>query len=276
MALTLIDTRRPKTRMLMRIGRIDGLLPVAIVILCVAAWELAVVLLHVPEFVLPRPSKVATALFTEAPLLMPSALATAQAIALGFLVAVAVAIPLATVLAESKWIEKAIFPLVVGAQIVPKVALAPLLTVWLGLGLETKVTVAFLLSFFPILIDTMVGLKSVETGKIHVARSMGATAAMTFFRIKLPSALPFVFSGLKVASTLAVAGAIVGEFIGARAGLGNVLLVSNGNFDTVTMFAAIVYLTALGMLLFFAIDLLERTVIPWHISKRGSERGAKH
>jgi NitT/TauT family transport system permease protein len=134
--------------------------------------------------------------------------------------------------------------------------------------MTTKLMVAFLLSFFPILIDTMIGLKSVETGKLYLARSMGASAIKTFFKVRLPSALPNLFGGMKIASTLAVVGAIVGEFIGANSGIGNVLLIANANFDMVMVFAGITYLTAIGVILFALLDLLERLMIPWHVSHR--------
>jgi NitT/TauT family transport system permease protein len=234
----------------------------------VLLWEWAVVAFHVRPFVLPRPSQVAVALVTEAGQLIPATIATAEEIVLGFLLAVAIAVPVAVALVSWKWVEDTLFPLIVSAQLVPKVALAPLLTVWLGLGMTTKLTVAFLLSFFPILIDTMIGLKSVETGKILLARSMGASAGEMFVKIRLPSALPNLFGGMKVASTLAVVGAIVGEFIGANAGLGNVLLIANSNYDMVMVFAGITYLTAIGMILFAVLAAIERWAIPWHVSHR--------
>jgi NitT/TauT family transport system permease protein len=234
----------------------------------VLLWEWAVVAFHVRPFVLPRPSQVAVALVTEAGQLIPATIATAEEIVLGFLLAVAIAVPVAVALVSWKWVEDTLFPLIVSAQLVPKVALAPLLTVWLGLGMTTKLTVAFLLSFFPILIDTMIGLKSVEAGKILLARSMGASAGEMFVKIRLPSALPNLFGGMKVASTLAVVGAIVGEFIGANAGLGNVLLIANSNYDMVMVFAGITYLTAIGMILFAVLAAIERWAIPWHVSHR--------
>jgi NitT/TauT family transport system permease protein len=250
------------------------LAPLLAVLIVLVVWEWSVVAFHIRPFVLPRPSAVAVALVAQAPTLLPATLATAQAILFGFGLSVVVGVPLAAVLLASPWIERSLFPLIVATQLVPKVALAPLLAVWLGLGLVTKVVVAFLLSFFPMLIDTMIGLKSVDPGKILVARSMGASALSLFFRIRLPAALPQIFAGMKVASTLAVVGTIVGEFIGAREGLGNVLLAANGNFDMVLMFAAVIYLTAVGLLLFVAIEVLERLSIPWHVSQR--EAGNRH
>ena len=245
-----------------------SLLPLLAAATVLILWEWAVRAFHVRPFVLPLPSQVAVALVSEAGLLLPATVVTAQEIVLGFLLAVAVAVPLAVALASSRWVEETFFPLIVSAQLVPKVALAPVLTVWLGLGTMTKLTVAFLLSFFPILIDTMIGLQSVETGKILLARSMGASTRLMFFKIRLPSALPNLFGGMKVASTLAVVGAIVGEFIGAKGGLGNVLLIANSNFDMVMMFAGITYLTAVGIILFVALDTIERLMIPWHVSHR--------
>jgi len=242
--------------------------PCLLLALLLLLWEVAVVTLHIRPFVLPRPSQVAASMLADATVLLPAALATGRAILLGFALSVLVAVPLAVALVASRWVERTLFPLLVATQLVPKVALAPVLVVWLGLGAITKVMVAFLLSFFPILIDTMIGLKSIEPGKIQMARAMGATQLAMFWRIRLPGALPSMFAGMKVATTLAVVGAIVGEFIGAQEGLGNVLLSANGNFDTVLMFAAVVYLTLVGMLLFGAIELLEHLIIPWHVSRR--------
>ncbi len=242
--------------------------PCLLLALLLLLWEVAVVTLHIRPFVLPRPSQVAASMLADATVLLPAALATGRAILLGFVLSVLVAVPLAVALVASRWVERTLFPLLVATQLVPKVALAPVLVVWLGLGAITKVMVAFLLSFFPILIDTMIGLKSIEPGKIQMARAMGATQLAMFWRIRLPGALPSMFAGMKVATTLAVVGAIVGEFIGAQEGLGNVLLSANGNFDTVLMFAAVVYLTLVGMLLFGAIELLEHLIIPWHVSRR--------
>jgi len=255
-------------RRLFRSGPRRVLLPIAALCIALILWEWAVIAFHVRPFVLPRPSEVIVALVTQANVLLPAALATGEEIVLGFLIAVLVAVPLAVALTSARWIEDTLFPLIVSAQLVPKVALAPLLTVWLGLGILTKLTVAFLLSFFPILIDMMIGLKSVEMGKVHLARSMGAGRARMFFKITLPSALPNLFGGLKVASTLAVVGAIVGEFIGANVGLGDVLLVANSNFDMVMNFAGITYLTVIGIMLFAVIDAIERLAIPWHVSHR--------
>jgi NitT/TauT family transport system permease protein len=168
----------------------------------------------------------------------------------------------------SPLIERAIYPLLVGSQSVPKIAIAPLLIFWAGLGLFPKVLVAFLISFFPIIIDTVVGLRSVEPEMLHLARSMGAGAGRTFLKIRFPSALPNIFAGLKVAVTLSVVGAIVGEFIQADRGLGYALLQANAVMDTRLGFAAIIVLSAVGIAMFVAVDTIERRLIPWHASHR--------
>jgi NitT/TauT family transport system permease protein len=252
----------------------NWVLTLAVVVAIVIVWQFAIVALGIPAYVLPKPGDVLTSAIRDAGGLVPAALSTASSILGGFLLATVVGVPIALLLLSSRLVERAFFPLLVGAQLVPKVALAPLLTVWLGIGRPTEIMVAFLLSFFPIVVNTMIGIKAVEIGKLHVARSMGASPIGILVKVTLPSALPSIFAGMKVASTLAVVGAIVGEFVGAREGLGNVLLTANGNFDTALMFAAILYLTVIGMLLFFALELLEHASIPWHVSRHSLNVGA--
>ena len=146
--------------------------------------------------------------------------------------------------------------------------------VWFGFGLLPKVLIAFLICFFPILIDALIGFKSTPKEVIWLARSMGAPRRRIFFNFQLPAALPHIFAGLKVASTLAVVGAVVGEFVAADSGLGYQLIVANGTLDVVLSFAIVVVLSILGVLLFAVVDLAERLLLPWHISHRttGQER----
>src|SRR5437764_121951 len=152
-----------------------------------------------------------------------------------------------------------------GAKAMSKVAVAPLLLVWFGFGLLPKVLIAFLIAFFPVVINTAVGLSAIEREKIYLARSMGFGAAATFFKIRLPNALPAIFGGLKISITLAVIGAVVGEFVGGDSGLGYLLMVANGSMDTQLLFAGIVALTVLGVVLFLLIEFAERLAIPRHI-----------
>ena len=157
-------------------------------------------------------------------------------------------------------------------QVVPKVAIAPLFLVWFGVGAMPKVLVAFLISFFPIVIDAAVGLRSMSSEMNDLARSMGATPHCRSSRSSdLPTSLPYLFSGLKVAATLAIAGAVVGEFVGADKGLGYLLLVTNSNMETSLMFATLVALTIIGLVFFYSVEFLEALLIPWHVTHRVRE-----
>ena len=166
----------------------------------------------------------------------------------------------------SEWFRRGIYPILLTAQVLPKVALAPLFIVWFGFGLLPKVLMTFLISFFPIVIDTLTGLNSVRPESLMLIRSMGGTRWQSFWKIRLPRALPSIFGGFKVAITFAVVGTIVAEFVGSDHGLGYILVLARGNLDTVTVFAAILWLIAIGFLFYFAVEIAERI---W-IKGRGS------
>jgi NitT/TauT family transport system permease protein len=171
-------------------------------------------------------------------------------------------------IAYSRLVESFVYPLLVFSQSVPKVAIAPLFVVWFGFGVIPKVIAAFLLGFFPVIVATVQGFKSIEPDVIDLARSMGANPLKVFIKFRLPQAMPAIFSGLKVSVTLAVVGAVVGEFVGSNSGLGYVLQKANGTFDLPLMFAALVILSMIGVLLFLVLELIERWVLPWHASQR--------
>jgi NitT/TauT family transport system permease protein len=232
------------------------------------AWEAAVHAFSLPEYLLPLPSAVAIEMVAEAKYLAPHLAVTSLETILGFLLAVVVGIMLAVLIVASPVLEATIYPLLVGSQSIPKVAIAPLLIFWTGIGLLPKVLIAFLIAFFPIVIDTVVGLRSVEPEMLQLARSMGASQAKTYWKIRFPSALPNIFAGLKVGVTLAVVGAIVGEFIQADRGLGYTLLQANAMLNTKLSFAIVLLLSTLGVVLFLVVDWIERLTIPWHVSRR--------
>ena len=248
--------------------------PAAAILAIVLAWQLFVVLFHVPTFVLPAPTMILVRVVQESDLLFSHALVTAVEVLLGFALSVVVSIPLAVVIVYSRFLERTLYPLMVISQTVPKIAVAPLFVIWFGFGSLPKILIAFLIAFFPIVIDTVVGLRSLETEMIHLARSMGARAVTTFWKFRFPNALPNVFGGLKVAITFAVVGAVVGEFVGANRGLGYLLLVANGNIDTVLLFAGIFVLTLMGIAAFMMVDMVERVLLRWHVSQRQIETHA--
>lgn len=231
-------------------------------------WEIGALVTHQPERILPRPSIVAQTLIDQWQILAIHGSVTLIEAGLGFLLSVVVGVPLAIAIVYSKTLEKIIYPLLLASQAVPKIAIAPLFIIWLGFGLTPKIIIAFLIAFFPIVIDTVVGLRSIDPEMLQLAQSMGTDGVKSFIKLRLPNALPNLFGGLKVAITLAVVGAIVGEFVGADQGLGYLLQVASGNLDAPLLFAAMVFLSLIALFLFLAIEWAERTILPWHISER--------
>jgi NitT/TauT family transport system permease protein len=242
--------------------------PLSILVVGMAAWQLASSAQLVPAYLLPAPSAIASRIIALRALLWSHAMVTGLEILLGFLVAVVVGVGLAVAVVYVRPFEAAFYPWIVATQAIPKVALGPLFIVWLGLGLLPKVVIGFLIAFFPILIDTVVGLKSVDGESIFLLRSMGAGRWKIFRYLQLPSALPNLFAGMKVAITLATVGAIVGEFVGANEGLGYVLLFANGTVDTTLLFSALILIAALAVLFYLVVCLLEAVFIRWHVSRR--------
>jgi NitT/TauT family transport system permease protein len=247
-------------------ARVSAVLaPTAVVVGLLVLWEVGTRAFAVPAFLLPPPSAVVAAMAKHASLLAVASGVTTLEIVLGFALSIAVGIPLALMIFLWPPFARAVLPLLISSQAMPKVAVAPLLLVWFGFGLVPKVLIAFLIAFFPVVINTAVGLAAIEPEKIFLARSMGLGGWDTFFKIRLPDALPAIFAGLKISITLAVVGAVVGEFVGGDAGLGYLLMVANGSMDTQLLFAGIVCLTILGVALYLAVELTERLVIPRHI-----------
>jgi NitT/TauT family transport system permease protein len=228
-----------------------------------ALWEAAVRMLAVPDYILPSPSVIAAKIVVSWQLLLVNAFVTFQEILIGFGMSVLIAIPLAIAVVYSRIFERVAFPFMVSLQTIPKVALAPILVMWLGYGIMPKVMVAFLISFFPIVINSVIGMRSAEKEMIYLVQSMGASELTTFLKIRLPKALPSIFGGLKVGMGQAVVGATVGEFIAAEHGLGYLQLISQVRLDTPLLFAAVVVLSLLGVLLFNVVAVIERIAIPW-------------
>jgi NitT/TauT family transport system permease protein len=242
--------------------------PLWMLVLLVIFWDLGIRLFHIKPYLVPTPWSVAQQLVNEWPMLWRETLPTLYATLGGFAASAIVGVAAAMWISYSRLVESFVYPLLVFSQSVPKVAIAPLFVVWFGFGILPKVIVAFLLGFFPVVVATVQGFKSVESDVIDLARSMGANPWKVFIKFRLPTALPSIFSGLKVSVTLAVVGAVVGEFVGSNSGIGYVLQKANGTFDLPLMFAGLVILSMVGVLLFLAIELIERALMPWHASQR--------
>jgi len=248
--------------------------PVLSLLCCLAVWEGVVRYFQVPVYLIPAPSLIASKLVAAYRLFLQETLHSVVAIIIGFALAVLVGIPAATLMIYSAWFRRSIYPILLTAQVLPKVALAPLFIVWFGFGLLPKVLMTFLISFFPIVIDTLTGLNSVRPESLMLIRSMGGSRWQAFWKIRLPTALPSIFGGFKVAITFAVVGTIVAEFVGSDHGLGYILVLARGNLDTVTVFAAILWLIAIGFLFYFAVEVAERICIRGRAANRGHELGA--
>ncbi len=243
----------------------DGVL-VGIALLLI--WEAVVRIAKIPVYLLPPPSAVATRLIVDFHSIWGHVLATSGEVLLGFGLAIVISIPMAALLAQSEIAERILDPILVVSQTVPKVAIAPLLVVWFGFGLAPKILIAFTMCFFPIVVDTLTGFKSAPAQLRWLALSTGATRWQTFYHFQVPAALPHIFAGIKVASTLAIVGAVVGEFVAADRGLGYQLIVANGALDVTLSFTVLVVLSFMGVLLYGLVDFVERLALPWHVSQR--------
>ncbi len=250
------------------------LYPAAATLVLMVVWEIATRYGNVSPLILPAPSRILETTIANFPLLLHMSAVTVSEFVLGFALGVAIGLPLGALIVYARPVEMAIYPLLVAFQTIPKAAIAPILIVWLGTGITSKILIAFAISFFPIVVDTIIGLRSAQPETLYLVRSMGASPFQAFWHVRFPNALPYIFGGLKVASTLAVIGAIVGEFVSSDQGLGYLVLVANGDLDTRLVFACVLVLTLLGLIFFFLIEACERIFVRWHVSARRAEAAA--
>ncbi|MCZ4313909.1 ABC transporter permease [Comamonadaceae bacterium G21597-S1] len=230
-------------------------------------WEVAVRVLGVKEYLLPPPTKIWLEFSKRMPTVMDGAWVTTQEILGGYLMAVLVSIPFALAVTYSRFMENAVYPVVVFLQIVPKIAIAPLFIIWFGFGYTPKLLIVFLLSFFPIVVSSIAGFKAVDPEIADFARTTGASGWKLFAKIRLPQALPDIFTGMKVGAALSATAAIVAEFVASDRGLGYLLLQYNGNLDTPMVFAVIFLLSFIGLAVYYTVEFIERITIPWHTSQ---------
>lgn len=246
----------------------------AIFVLLFVVWELAVRVTGIKEYLLPPPSKVWTEFWKRHEIVAGGAWVTTKEILAGYALAVVVSIPLALAVAYSRFMEQAVYPVIVFLQIIPKIAIAPLFIIWFGFGFMPKLLLVFLLSFFPIVVSSIAGFKSADRDVMDFARTTGASAFAMFWKIRLPQALPHIFTGLKVGAALAATAAVVAEFVASDRGLGYLLLQYNGQLDTPMVFATIVILSLIGLLVYYAVEIVERLAIPWHVSQQATAKDA--
>jgi NitT/TauT family transport system permease protein len=247
------------------------LLPFIAVIAFLVLWSAGVRVFEIPDYLLPTPEDVTRRVARDWYVLARNASYTMQSVLSGFAAAVLVGVPLAFAVVLSRSVERVTMPFLVMSQTIPKVAIAPILVVWLGFGILPKIAIVFLIAFFPIVVSTVVGLKSVESDMVDLVRSMGARTLKIMLRVRGPTALPQMFAGFKIAICLSVVGAVVGEFVGSDKGLGYLLLTATGTLDGTLVWSALFILIAIGIVLFAIVSKLERLAIPWHVSIRAEE-----
>ena len=240
----------------------------AVLVVVFVLWEVLVRALHVKPIILPAPSAIFAEFWTDPVWYLRHGWYTLLVTLGGFAIALVVGVALAVLIVESKLMEQTIYTLIVGMNSIPKVAVAPLFVIWLGTGAEPKIAIGFLIAVFAIVIDMVLGLKSVHPDILDLARTLRGGRLATLWRIRFPCALPSLFAGMKVAISLALVGAIVGEFVSSQRGLGYVILSAQGTFDTARVFAAILVLAVMGVILFWIVALAERFAIPWHASQK--------
>lgn len=237
--------------------------PLSGLIVVVAAWALACWLGRLPTVVLPTPDKVVVSFVANFPLLLSESWVTLKETLYGFGLALLLGLPMAVAVANSRMLNLMFYPLLVALQSVPKVALAPIVLVWLGPDLESKLAIAWLVAFFPIIVDTAAGLRATPKELVELAHSLKASRMQILFKVQFPAALPFVLTGAKVAITLAVIGAVIGEFVGSSEGLGFLLLTATSQLDTPLAFAALFALSILGLLVYLLVEGAEWLIAPW-------------
>jgi NitT/TauT family transport system permease protein len=245
--------------------------------LVLVVWEYAVMWFKVPQFILPAPTSIFGALYTGLTneLYVPHIITTLTETMYGFVVGTALAFLLGTAVALSRKFEYFLYPFIVMFQAMPKVALAPLIIVWFGLGLTSKVVNAALVAFFPLMVNTIVGLRSAEEDRINLMRSLAASRWQIFWMLQLPNALPYIFAGLEIAMIFALIGAIVAEFVGAEKGLGMLIQSMNFTMDVAGQFSVLLILSVLGLLLNGAVAFVRRRILFWDPSRDADQPGSQ-
>jgi ABC-type nitrate/sulfonate/bicarbonate transport system permease component len=237
--------------------------PLLLMALIIALWQFLVWVLEIKSYVLPAPSAIAAEVFVERAVIFPQLRVTLFEIFAGYGLAVAVGFVLSVLIVYLPAFRRGVLPLIVASQTIPVIAIAPILVIWFGYNALPRIIITALVAFFPLTVNFVTGLQSVSNEFINFFRSLNASEAQIFRKLRFPAALPNIFAGLKVASTLAVIGATIGEWVGASAGLGYLMSQDSAQLNTTRVFASLVVLGIVGMLFFAAVGLIERLCMPW-------------
>ena len=265
-ATRIVEQRKRQRLRWSNISRSDYVISLAGFAVLTCIWEALIWAFDVPNYVLPAPSAIAISLAAglSSGLFLHNFYVTALETLAGFMLAAAVGIGVGALVAQFSLVERVVYPWLVALQTLPKVAIAPLIIIWAGYGIGSKVIIVALVAIFPVLVNTIMGLKSCDQGKLDLMISLGAGRWETFRVVRFPNALPFIFAGLNVAIVLAILGAIVGEFVGSKAGLGNLILEANFQFDVARIFAVLVVLSVFGVLLSQLMRIIQNRFLFWN------------
>jgi NitT/TauT family transport system permease protein len=239
---------------------VSNLPAVAFLLFLLVAWEAYVRVANVHEFILPAPTAVGEVIMSQYPNLLRHAWVTTKEIVLGFAIGNLAAVVMAVVIANSPLAERIFYPIIIASQTIPKIAIAPLFLIWFGTGMQPKVIITAVICFFPTVVNTVQGLRSLDPNAVNLLQLVAASRSQIFLKLQFPNALPYFFAGLRISIALAVIGAIVGEWVGASEGLGYLVMYSTQTLRTDLMFAALVFIAALGMALYLVVVLIERLV----------------
>lgn len=241
--------------------------PTIAILVAIFLWHAATAWGGVPGWLLPEPAAVLRAAYQHAGILPRHIAVTLTEILVGLMAALVFAVPLAIAMVWAPLLRRTVYPLILAMQSVPKVALAPLFLIWIGYGMPSKVLIVASIAFFPIVVDTVTGLALVEPELLNMVRILRASTFQTFLKIRIPSAMPFFFSGTKIAVTFAVIGSVVGEFVGSDDGLGYLIMVSGSQMNTAMVFVSLIILSFIGMILFAVVEVLQRFLCPWSVGE---------
>lgn len=247
---------------------VQWLIPVLIISGLVLVWEVCVRTMSIPAWQLPPPSSIFLELILSIELLLEHAVVTLLEIVIGFAISLLIGLVLSAGIAYSLLLQRSIYPIVISSQTVPIIAIAPLLLIWVGYGLAPKVIIVAIICFYPIVVNTVDGLKAIDPDMVNMLRALGATKFQVFRKLQIPTALPFIFSGIKISISVSVIAAVIGEWVGASAGLGYLIIYSQPLFLTSRVFAAILILAVMGVSLFVLAVVAERLSMPWYFNEK--------
>ena len=248
----------------------NWIFPIGILVSLVIVWEVLVRVVNVPSWQLPPPSAILDELIVSKDLLLHHTLVTLKEIVVGFSVALVTGLTLAAGIAYSRILERSVYPIIIASQTIPIIAIAPLLLIWVGYGLTPKVIIVALICFYPIAVNTVDGLKSIDPDMISMFRTLGASRFQVFTKLQVPNSLPFMFSGIKIGISVSVIAAVIGEWVGGSEGLGYLITYSQPLFLTARVFAAIFLLSVMGIILFVLGVWIEHLTMPWHFNAKRS------